>query len=65
MEQRKAVYNPKADKKWIEKNKEHRSYLSQRSTTRSFIRKKATADDLTELEKLIEESRINENKNEL
>ena len=23
MEQRKAVYNPKADKKWIEKNKEH------------------------------------------
>ena len=65
MEQRKAVYNPKADKKWIEKNKEHRSYLSQRSTTRSFIRKKATADDLTELEKLIEERRINENKNEL
>lgn len=65
MEQRKAVYNPKADKKWIEKNKEHRSYLSQRSTARSFIRKKATVDDLTELEHLIEERRANENKDEL
>lgn len=65
MEQRKAVYNPKADKKWIEKNKEHRSYLSQRSTARSFIRKKATADDLTELENLIKERRTNGNKDEL
>ncbi|KKF90318.1 hypothetical protein P7D26_10075 [Lactococcus petauri] len=51
---RKAVYNPEADKKWAEKNKEHKSYLKYRSTARSFIKNKATLDDLEELEHLIE-----------
>ncbi len=52
---REAVYNPEADKRWAEKNKEHRNYLSARSTSRSFIRKKATIDDLNELAAMIEE----------
>ena len=42
-----------ADKRYREKNKEHRNYLSARSGARSFISNKATIDDLTELESLI------------
>lgn len=44
-----------ADKRYREKNKEHRNYLSYRSTARSFIRNKATIEDLEELQKLINE----------
>ena len=44
-----------ADKRWIEKNREHKRYLSQRSTARSFIRNYAKEEDLKELEKIIEE----------
>ncbi|XHB95476.1 hypothetical protein AAFF39_00335 [Lactococcus garvieae] len=54
---RKAVYNPVADKKWADKNKEHKAYLKYRSTSRSFIRNKATQEDLEELEQLIKERR--------
>lgn len=50
---REAVYNPKADKKWKEKNKEHRNYLSGRGAARSFIRNRATIEDLEELKRLI------------
>lgn len=46
-----------ADKKWIEKNREHATYLRNRSSARSFIRNKATVEDLEELQKLIEERR--------
>lgn len=42
-----------ADKKWRENNKEHASYLRSRSSARSFIRNKATPEDLRELEELI------------
>lgn len=56
---RKAVYNPEADKKWREANKEHRRYLTGRGSARSFIRNKATMDDLLELKSLIEE-RLNQ-----
>lgn len=45
----------KAQKKYDEKNREKRTYLSQRSTSRGFIRNKATLDDLEELAELIEE----------
>lgn len=38
-----------ANKRYREKNKEHRNYLSARSGARSFIRNKATLDDLNEL----------------
>ena len=44
-----------ADKRYREKNKEHRNYLSFRSTARSFIRNKAKKEDLLELHGLIEE----------
>ena len=54
---REAVYNPEADKKWYEKNKKHKQYLNYRSTSRSFIRNKATEEDLLELENLIAERR--------
>jgi len=44
-----------ANKRWQEKNKEHAKYLSNRSRSRSFIKKQATLDDLAELEQLIED----------
>lgn len=49
-----AKYNPEADKKWNEENKKHRQYLGARSSAKSFIRRKATMDDLVALEELIE-----------
>lgn len=55
MKERKAVYNPKADAKWNEENKAHRTYLTKRSTSRSFIRNNATKADLEELLQLINE----------
>lgn len=60
---REAVYNPEADAKWIEENKEHKRYLSTRSAARSFINKRATSDDLEELESLIgkRKEQLNEN----
>jgi hypothetical protein len=45
----------KANEKWNEKNKERRTYLSARSSARSFIRNKATLEDLKELKHLIKE----------
>lgn len=47
----------KANKKWNEKNRAHRSYLTARSSARGFIRNKATLEDLAELEQLIKERR--------
>lgn len=43
----------KAQKNWESKNKEYSNYLKSRSTARSFINKKATKEDLTELQQLI------------
>ncbi|GAB7306035.1 MULTISPECIES: hypothetical protein [Enterococcus] len=42
-----------ANKKWQEKNREHARYLRNRSTTRSFLRKQATLEDIEEMENLI------------
>lgn len=47
-----------ANKKWQEKNREHARYLRNRSTSRSFIRKQATFEDIEELEQLIEQRKI-------
>ncbi len=52
---RRSIYNPVAQNKWKEKNREHARYLSCRSTARSFIRNKATEEDLEELLNLIKE----------
>lgn len=47
-----------ADKRWEEKNKEKANYLKSRTAARSFIRSKATLEDLEELKKLISEREI-------
>ncbi|WP_079400017.1 hypothetical protein [Listeria monocytogenes] len=49
----------KANRAWQDKNKEHANYLKSRSAARSFIKNKATLEDLEELEKLIIEGKIN------
>ena len=46
----------RANKKWNEKNRAHRNYLTKRSTSRGFIRNHATKDDLLELQELIKEN---------
>lgn len=50
----------KANKKWADENKAHANYLKNRSAARSFIRNKATQEDLIELKKLIEEKLTSE-----
>lgn len=51
-----------ANKKWEDKNREYASYLKSRSSARSFIRNKATLEDLEELKTLILEQEKNLNK---
>lgn len=43
------------NKKWAENNKAHSSYLKSRSSARSFIRNKATLEDIEELSDLLED----------
>ena len=45
----------RANKRWNERNREHRNYLTKRSTSRGFIRNHATQEDLRELQELIQE----------
>ena len=45
----------RATKKWENKNKEYSNYLKSRSSVKSFIRNKATDEDLKEFELLISE----------
>lgn len=42
-----------ANKRWQEKNKEYANYLKDRSKARSFIKNKATGEDLKRLKELI------------
>ena len=42
-----------ADKRWAEKNREHKNYLSRRSNARGFIKNLATTEDLEDLKKRI------------
>ena len=55
MTKKQQIYN----KRWASKNKEHKRYLSYRSTTRTFIRKYAKEEDLEELKELIKEKEKN------
>ncbi|EAE5306595.1 hypothetical protein D4W57_11760 [Listeria monocytogenes] len=48
----------RANKAWQDKNKEHANYLKSRSAARSFIKNKATLEDLEELEQLIKEHKV-------
>ena len=43
-----------ADKRWAEKNRERKNYLSRRSNARGFIKNLATTEDLEDLKKRIE-----------
>ena len=45
----------RAKQKYIENNRERTNYINDRSKAKNFILKKATKEDLKELEKLIKE----------
>ncbi|WP_018659369.1 hypothetical protein [Allofustis seminis] len=47
-----------ANKRWQEKNREYTRYLNARSAARGFIRNRANAEDLQELEQLIKDRRL-------
>lgn len=42
-----------ANKRWQENNREKARYLRNRSTTRSFIKKQATTEDIEEIKTLV------------
>lgn len=50
MHEKQQEYN----KKWADKNKERKRYLSYKSTTKTFIRNYANSDDLNNLKEMIE-----------
>lgn len=52
---RKAVYNPEANKRWREKNKERNDYLRYKSAARVFIRDLIEDEDLEEFNNLMRE----------
>lgn len=47
----------KANKKWDENNKDRKNYIVKRSTTKNFILKLATEEDLKNIESYIMERR--------
>ncbi len=57
MENKTSAAQIEASKRWNEKNPERRRYNSTKSSARSFIRNRATEEDLSELETLINERR--------
>ncbi len=50
-----AKLTEKANKKWDENNKDRKNYIVKRSTTKNFILKLATKEDLKAIESYIEE----------
>lgn len=57
MEKKTSEAQIRASKKWNAQNPERRRYNSSKSAARSFIRNRATLEDLEELESLIAEKR--------
>ncbi|WP_304263735.1 hypothetical protein [Kallipyga massiliensis] len=57
MEKKTSEAQIRASKKWNAQNPERRRYNSAKSAARSFIRNRATFEDLEELESLIAEKR--------
>lgn len=55
MDKKTSEAQTKANKNWADKNREYSSYLKSRSSARSFIRNKATLEDIEELKGLIDE----------
>ena len=58
MESKLSESQKRANKKWIENNREHSNYLKNRSACKSFIRNKATSEDLKELSEMILQRKI-------
>ena len=52
---RKTVYNPEANKRWREKNKERNDYIRYKSAARVFIRDLIEDEDLEEFNNLMSE----------
>ena len=52
-----------ANKKWSEENRERSNYLKNKSACKTFIRKRATLEDLEEISKIILEKKIELMKN--
>lgn len=44
-----------ANQRWEAKNKEYANYLKQRSAARSFIKNKATKEDIEEFRRFLDE----------
>ncbi|WP_317327269.1 hypothetical protein [Turicibacter sanguinis] len=44
-----------ANQRWEAKNKEYANYLKQRSAARSFIKNKATKEDIKEFRRFLDE----------
>ncbi|MDF7626932.1 hypothetical protein PUF88_03290 [Lactobacillaceae bacterium L1_55_11] len=51
------------NKRWQHNNRDYSNYLSYRSTARNFIIKRATTEDLHELQELIDKRFEEENTN--
>ena len=57
---REAVYNPEADKRWLEKdpeNKKKKYRANKKSAAKSFIKNEATLEEIKELQALLDERR--------
>ncbi len=52
---RKAVYDPEAQKRWREKNRNKSNHNAYKSTARTFIRNHATLEEVEELRALLDE----------
>jgi hypothetical protein len=52
---REAVYDPEAQKRWEQKNKDKRGRINRKSGAKRFIREDATLEELEELKAFIEE----------
>ena len=44
----------RANEKWAQENREHSNYLKNRSACKSFIKNRATLEDIAELYELLE-----------
>lgn len=55
MAERKAVYDPEAQKRWEAKNKEKRGRINRKSAAKRFIREDATIEELNELQIMIKD----------
>ncbi|MDO4535726.1 MAG: hypothetical protein Q4B63_07960 [Clostridium perfringens] len=53
MEEVKKNAQTEANKRWQEKNKERAKYISDRSRSRNFLKKRIEVEDIAEFEELI------------